>query len=398
MTEYVENKTRSPRIDELDYLRGLAIIAIVMQHLMGYINHPQAVLGDIAVLSVTWHLINYGLPAFVVISGAANYFSCDPEREFNYKTYLWKRTKQTLGPYVLWTIFYYYINGHQVGQVIWEQIKELSFYIATGRVSYHLWYIVMIFQFYLLFPLFRKAFRYFKHKFKTERMFFIGMITLFLLQILGNWFYKFVLPHMGQPPEILRPFFQYIYPFSYLTVLLWVFYLILGGVLGLYPMRFKEWVRKAVPYIIPVWFCLFIYLLSAYNNLIIPLSQGYSAQVRSLSVYHPVVAVYVVLTILLVYRICMVLSAHPSHRIARALKTIGKYSFGIYLAHPFVLQQLAKVFYGLTFLAPYQKFYMTAALTVLIIVLVMIVYKRVLAYLKAHIAGHHDKNNQTLNR
>ena len=68
--------------------------------------------------------------------------------------FVWKRILECALPYALWTIIYfiYYNGAHDILSL--SGIKIILKNIIRGDGAYHLWYVVMIFQFYLLFPAF----------------------------------------------------------------------------------------------------------------------------------------------------------------------------------------------------------------------------------------------------
>lgn len=368
------------KIEELDYLRGFAIIAIVMQHLMGYINYPHAGLGDVVVLSVTWHLISYGLPAFILISGAALFNSYNDATDFKYSKYLKKRVIKILIPYLLWTVFYFYYFNNQTDINIGQQLTGIFYDIMTGRASYHLWYIVMIFQFYLLFPVFRKALMGIKRRVMTERGFFLLLAAFLILHMALMWFYKYVLPQIAG--EGISKVYYFFYQYSYLFFGLWIFYFILGGISGIYPGRCREWVSKIAPYNFVISLCLFFYLLYSYSSLIVQLPTGFSANARAFPLYRPVVVIFVLSMIINFYRVCSWLRSNPSYIFAKLLKIVGKYSFSIYLAHPLVLHLLIGNLYGVSFLNPAQKFFLSAFITIIVIIVGTFVLKKALSFIR----------------
>lgn len=366
------------RIGELDYFRGLAIIAIVMQHLMGYIDHPQATPGDLAILSVIWHLINYGVPAFVLISGTALFYNYREGENLQYGKFITKRAKQILFPYLLWTIFYFFYDGLAANS---SQLGlDILYYLFTGRAYYHLWFIVMIFQFYLLLPVFRKVFSILQEKVKTRLFFYILMLFIFSVQIVINWFYRYTLSSISMNMEI-DGIFHNIYNYAYLLFILWTFYFILGGVIGLKYEASKECIRKVVPYNVLIWFCLFAYLLFDYSNAISLQSSGLNRD--TLSLYHPYVAIFVASTIINVYQICTWLDSNQFKVISMLFRSIGKYSFSIYLAHPLIIDILNHQIYSISYLSPSFKFFLTAILTILIIIPGTVMVQRVLVYIDA---------------
>ncbi len=366
------------KITELDYLRGLAIIAIVMQHLMGYINYPNAVLGDIIVLSVTWHFINFGLAAFVFISGAACFYNYGCLEDFKYTNYIKKRARQVLIPYLLWSLFYYYYHNQQLGLTFRQLMADFGYNLITGQTSYHLWYIVLIFQFYLLFPVLLKTVDRVRMRVKTEKGFFQIVTGFFLICMLLNWFLLTLLPAIEKQSGSLGLFHGFNEISSHLFVA-WIFYFILGGLVGLYPAGFKQWVGKAAPYNMLVWLGLFFYLLYNYSNAIIRQQTGFAVLLNTYPLHRPLIVLFTLSTIINLYRMCIWLSFKNKGVISKALLQINKYSFSIYLAHPFVLDLISKYLYDETCFNPAQKFFLSVFLTMLIIIPVASVIKRVSA-------------------
>lgn len=354
------------KIEELDYLRGLAMIAIVMQHVMGYVNHPWAGWGDKVALSVIWQLINFGVPAFVFISGASLFYSYGSVEDFRYTPYLLKRIKLILLPYLLWTIIYYYSSKIQISVNIWQQASDLFYYFITGRVSYHLWFVVMIFQFYLLYPLFLKAILAIKNTVATEKGILLIIMVFFLIYMVITWAYVDIVPGIGEKTDTSR-IYLIIDKYSYLLFIWWIFYFVWGGIGGLSPDRFREWIRRLIPYNIFIWCGLFFYQLYTYS---------------AFSLYRPSVVLFVTSTIINIYQICVWLSRKENNIISQLLSQVSKYSFSIYLAHPLVLDLIATKLYSVPYFNPTQKFLLSVLLTFLIIIPGTFFIKLALAYIK----------------
>ena len=94
------------RVAEWDVIRGIAFLAIVLQHSIGqFAYRKDTSLFDAYTLAAIYHLIKFGVPAFVLLTGAAlvyNYYG-----KFNYPTFIRKRSRDILVPYFLWTVIYY---------------------------------------------------------------------------------------------------------------------------------------------------------------------------------------------------------------------------------------------------------------------------------------------------
>lgn len=145
------------RIDEVDYLRALACLFVVLIHTTAdYIFLDTAGhLTKTAFLFVN-RAVTFAVPAFIFISGfvlARRYL----QRDFSYLLFLKKRLKHIIVPYFCWTFVYYlcFIQQNIYG-------FSLSFFLKSlflGDMVYHLYFVVLILQFYLLFGVFRGLFR-----------------------------------------------------------------------------------------------------------------------------------------------------------------------------------------------------------------------------------------------
>lgn len=150
------------RVAEWDVLRGIAFLAIVFQHSIGqFAYRKDTSLFDAYTLAAIYHFIKFGVPAFVLLTGAVlvyNYYG-----KLSYPTFIRKRSIDILVPYILWTvIFYVYMFPRETIQIHW--FREVGLQILTPTLGYHFWFILMIFQFYLLFPLFLKGLTWAKER------------------------------------------------------------------------------------------------------------------------------------------------------------------------------------------------------------------------------------------
>lgn len=131
--------SKENRIVYFDYLRFFAIIAVMLLHISG------SSWNSIDVKSFAWQTFNvfdsiarWGVPIFVMISGALFLNRDIPPRQI-YKKYILR----LLIAYVIWSIVYAIF---QDGTII-----ERFVYIIKGH--YHMWFIFMIIGLYALVPL-----------------------------------------------------------------------------------------------------------------------------------------------------------------------------------------------------------------------------------------------------
>ena len=115
------------RVAEWDVVRGIAFLAIVLQHSIGqFANRKDTSLFDAYTLAAVYHLIKFGVPAFVLLTGAALVYTY--YGKLNYPTFIRKRSIDILLPYLLWTAIYYvYIFPEKSINVEWSILDCFRF-------------------------------------------------------------------------------------------------------------------------------------------------------------------------------------------------------------------------------------------------------------------------------
>lgn len=93
------------------------------------------------------------VPLFIFLSGLTLTMAYGAEKKFEIWSFYRRRLTKIALPYLLWSLFYYVsirLKNHL-------QITFLGFIkcLFTGSAAFHLYFIVIILQFYLLFPLVR---------------------------------------------------------------------------------------------------------------------------------------------------------------------------------------------------------------------------------------------------
>lgn len=136
--------TKSNRLAWSDFLRVVATFAVVLLHASG------ATLGSEAVDGARFWWLNWMdggtrwcVPVFVMLSGM---FFLDPEKELPAKK-LARHGLRILTALLFWAVFY----------AAWDakSLVEGLRRVVVGQTHYHLWYLPMILGLYLLTPLYR---------------------------------------------------------------------------------------------------------------------------------------------------------------------------------------------------------------------------------------------------
>lgn len=142
-----------PKLPEIDLVRAIAIIAVVLIH--GTSGATQLPLGSGS--QAFFFILNkaslFTVPLFIWISGAVLFYTYYDRWEPGMSRVFWtKRLRRILIPYVLWSLFYYVYNQFMFHGNIQFDIIYFIKLLISGNASYHLYYMVIIVQFYLLFP------------------------------------------------------------------------------------------------------------------------------------------------------------------------------------------------------------------------------------------------------
>ncbi len=142
------------RIIELDIYKAAAAVMVILIHVTAT---PVVTLGagiSAEVLVAVNRFAKPSVPMFIFASGVS---LCYVYRngEFRYMEFLKKRIMKILLPYLFWCAIYY---GYYVMNGAYEA-SPMDFLAGavSGKMIYHLYFVVIIIQFYLLFGFFRSV-------------------------------------------------------------------------------------------------------------------------------------------------------------------------------------------------------------------------------------------------
>ncbi|MNO61439.1 Inner membrane protein YiaH [compost metagenome] len=329
---------RKAKLEEIEILRGIAFLAVVMQHTIAGIFYQQGLSPmTLNIGTILLGLIRFAVPLFVFITGVVLFYNYDAK--VNYKDFLRKRFYQVVIPYLAWTVFYYawvsLRNGVEATNT-GDQLFNLLKLALTGKASYHLWFMVMIIPFYVLFPFFKLAIsknRNWLINFSVVAVVFV--VNMFLVYALSKGMMMNDNPNLG-----------FIFDYLDRNFLFWIFYFMLGGLVGLYYDRWKILVRKTWVFsLILLGICMYdicakiIRINDSVNDNPYLFSANVTAPLK------PFMMVTILLLLILVFYMTEKIAAKQTWP-TNLLRTFGKYSFGAYLIHAFVLSILNNLVIG----------------------------------------------------
>ncbi|WP_263560238.1 acyltransferase [Paenibacillus polymyxa] len=323
--------SQKERISEVALLRGLSFAAVVLQHSVAHYAVAQgARIQDGVVMTLLLLCAKFAVPVFVFITGMVLFYNYDGA--LKYGTFLRKRFMDIIVPYIIWSLLYELGNQLAQGGGL---IHPLDFVqkLLNGKSSYHLWYIVMIIQCYVLFPVFRYAVRRLSallpSTWRPTALAGFGVLYILLMFAVGP---VYQVMDQLQLPVISSWFTIY----ADRNVIYFFFYFILGAAAGMNIKRWNAWVIKAQLVYWPLFIVITGYLLyEMIGQFQTP--RGTILSFNYLSLLRPVMAVYCITSIFVAYRIATWI-AHKGRRAARVLTAIGTLSYGAYLMHAFMLR------------------------------------------------------------
>jgi surface polysaccharide O-acyltransferase-like enzyme len=287
------NSLKTDKLYELDYIRVMACLAVMILHITatgvtGYINgsFPQIVMLT----------INLGLkfvtPLFIFLSGVTSFYNYK-KQEFEYMPYVARRLSKVLLAYLVWCIIYYaaFIKFGYTTFDIWAFIEG----VFLGTLSYHLYFVIIIVQLYIVGPIFYKLL-------KNSNKKIIVLIVSAIISVLCAEYIRF--------ENSDRLFLKY------------MFFYILGIYVSLEYDRYISWIIKNKILISIGYITLLIpYILVSYYNLSIYISVWYAFSTCS---------------IFFVYYVGLIMKRNL-YKIFGYIKVFSQSSYQMYLMHPFIL-------------------------------------------------------------
>jgi surface polysaccharide O-acyltransferase-like enzyme len=164
------------RLKEIDYMRVIACIAVVMIHItaMGVTGYVGGSIHSKTVIFLN-RSMQYATTLFIFLSGMTCYGSFEKYKG-KFSLFIVKRLKTIIYPYVVICLVYYSTYVY-MGYYAFDPVFLIKG-ILTGTLCYHLYFIIILVQMYLLIPVFYKLFEVFSDEFILAVVLAINIMTL----------------------------------------------------------------------------------------------------------------------------------------------------------------------------------------------------------------------------
>ncbi|WP_050182616.1 acyltransferase family protein [Domibacillus robiginosus] len=297
-------------INEIFILRSIACLSILLLHVFDRVYmHQNGAVNNMSVL------LTFGTPAFIFISEFIIAYSY---RNREIKSFWGNRIKYIFLPYLFFGAFY------AAAKAFGETVATGSFTGVFGEYlwkhillgDYHGYFILIIFQFYALHVVFN---HYLKQASPRKIIGFSFLITALYLA-----FFNFV-------PPMNLPFADYIWSKYYWVPFPgWVFYFSLAFYSGHYYESFQRLLAKYRHWTTVSVIVTGVLPIMLYQMGILPTPSSKRIDMM----------LFTISMIFFIYSHAMLLSKVP-----RFFVLVSKYSFGIYLFHPFFLGIAASFYF-----------------------------------------------------
>ena len=138
----------------LDAFRGLTILAVVLHHASGLaLAQAQAGSTTALLLGLLNRTLHFVVPAFLMLSAAL--LTASLLRRPDLGRYFRRRVLRGVWPYLLWTGLYalwYVWRGDRPASDLADPARWL-FYLEYGKASFHLYFLLVALELYLILPL-----------------------------------------------------------------------------------------------------------------------------------------------------------------------------------------------------------------------------------------------------
>ena len=328
---------KKQEIKELYYIRAIAALGILIIHATTEFAVSSQFNTNSMYLGIFLNqFFRFGSQVFMMVSGIVIFYNYRSISEFNTKYFYKKKIKYLFLPYIMWTLVYFLYTSYvrEIG-INSDSLSVLLRNVLLGEGYYHLYFMFLIFQFYLLVPLFLK---YFIKPMKERPL--TVFIVIFLLQsiilIYGQFFRDL---SVGGLLGIFNQYYRR-------TVFAWFYYFLTGGMIGLHYDKVTNFIDRNIIKILTGYLLVTsLYLGEVFITIIKDQGRTNFGNFHST---RPQTMIYAIFTMAILLWATGKIS-NSTNILSKVVKVFGTYSLGIYFLHPLVISRLTiKIIYSYT--------------------------------------------------
>lgn len=309
------------RLLELDVLRGIAFVLVVIQHTLGGYSYSKKIsLPDLLISRSIYVIGEPAVPIFLALTGMCLiYIYFD---KFNIIQFYIKKIKYLVIPYIL-------LSSLNILLLDKSKFENFIAQLLTGNSEYHLWYMALILRIYIFFPIILLII---KQIYKTN---IFSKVFFFILYFIG---YYFLLKNNGYVSNIVGTFLfktptRLQQKFINVDPIFWSLYFVIGVYIILNYDNFKMIVLKYKKSIFCIYFLVFCYHFYVKASDVL----GSSMQYANLNIISSIIFNILSIIVFFIFSIYIKTNAQI---ISKFFTFIGKYSYPSYMLHVIVIQKV----------------------------------------------------------
>jgi peptidoglycan/LPS O-acetylase OafA/YrhL len=327
VTEEPPLTSPSPRrhLYELDVVRGLTMVGVVGVHTISWTTTSSNVAAG--AWTILLHFTResfFTLMAFVLIYSFR-------QRPVSWRKFWAKRFPFVIVPYVVWSAIYLAITKGTWQLSTGQQLHLLWEALLAGTAWYHLYFLLVTLQIYLLFPLLQLLVQ------ATRRHHLALVVASLLLQLVAMSFAQYWTGHRGQTGE-------WLWNHRNSLVISYQFFVILGAVAACHVDAVLGFVRGHQR---AVWRAVAAALVGTIAWYLLAIAAGQTPSQAS-AVFQPAEVLWSIAAISALVAggvrwadaRAVAAAGGAARPGGRTLPLLSRHSFGIFLVHPLVLNTL----------------------------------------------------------
>lgn len=306
---------KSDRVVYLDYLKILAMFAVVLLHVAaGRWNAVEETSYEWQILNMYDSIVRWAVPVFVMVSGA---LFLDEKRKLDLRRLYSKNIFRIITCFIFWSVLYAMIS--------WLRgMKAKEVILSVIRGNYHMWFLFMIVGLYILVPLLRKIT---ESKKLMEYFLILVLVFTFIIPRGLQFFGVLELPHTVDLIKAIQTAYSKVH---FHFTLGFVGYFVAGYYFRKYEISKR--IENLIYVLGIVGFLSTIFLSSWYS-----LREGQQS-----TMFYSEFSITVMLEALAVFTFakCKLSKIAISEKIEKRIHYLAQYGFGIYLVHVAILDSL----------------------------------------------------------
>lgn len=143
------------RKSEISYVNILFCLGVILIHVLSEpVNRLIRTTPAFIAVFIPWRMLTCAVPGFILLSGLK--LSLKPVTDW--KQFYLRRFTSVIVPYLIWVPIYYFFS-YKLGYYEHIGIKHFFSVLIGGTSTAHFYFVVVIVQFYLLYPLWQRLSR-----------------------------------------------------------------------------------------------------------------------------------------------------------------------------------------------------------------------------------------------